>query len=170
MSENLSEQYPSLRLAYEQVRDILVQQRQTARDYGMKAITLLAVATAIAGIGIPLGFSKGLETIYLFGQPATGVVIIPIILYAMVVYCAYKTYKLAPIKTMNEPKIIRESFSVLNQDKFLYEMLLHTEIAFLHNAKIIREKEKTLKPLLPLVIMETAAIILWSGLILKIIS
>jgi hypothetical protein len=66
--KSLSEKYPSLNLAYEQVKDILIQQKETIRDYRSRAITLLVVATAVVGVGIPIGFTEELKNIVLFGS------------------------------------------------------------------------------------------------------
>jgi len=166
----LKSQYPSLKIAYEHVNQVLIQQKQTIRDYGMRAITLLATATAIAGVGIPLGFNPQLDDFKLcWGFTASDTVILPIILYVVIAIYAYYTYKLQWVKTEDQPEIIREHFWELEPDVFYHEMLIHTEEAFKHNQKIIKQKQGYLKPLISLVIIETLLVIFWAGFIIRLI-
>ena len=54
MTEDLETKYPSLKLAYEQVKSVLSEQEQTASSLDTKVATLLAISTAIFSIGMPL--------------------------------------------------------------------------------------------------------------------
>jgi len=160
--KTLEERYPSLELGYVQVKDILIQQKETVRDYGARAITLLAAATAIVGIGIPIGLTQSLEKVPLFSYfTGRDIAIIPIVIYVAIAMLAWRAYRFREVKTLNEPEIIYRRFIKLNPSDFHHEMLLHTIDAFKSNAVIIIEKQNYLKTLLPLVITEAIVVILW---------
>jgi len=61
MIDELKKDFPSLQLAYEHVKDVLHEQKETVRDYANRAITLFSVATAIIGIALPLFISRNPE-------------------------------------------------------------------------------------------------------------
>ncbi len=160
--KTLEERYPSLDLGYEHVKDILIQQKETVRDYGTRAITLLAAATAIVGIGIPIGFTQSLDKVALFSSfTGRDIAIIPILIYVTIAMLAWRVYRFRAVKTMNEPEIIYRNFIKLKPIVFHHEILLHTIEAFRSNAEIIREKQDGLKVLLPFVITEAIVVILW---------
>ena len=61
--QNVEKEYPSLHLAFAYAKDILKEQAEIAHSIDIKAGTLWAVATAVIGLGIPLGISKQIMTV-----------------------------------------------------------------------------------------------------------
>jgi hypothetical protein len=72
----------SVKLVYEQVKDILGQQKLTAQILDVKTIAVWAGITTIVGIALPLGFSRVTRGTL----PLVHLSIVPIVLYIGVLY------------------------------------------------------------------------------------
>ena len=109
------EKYPSLYLAYEQVKNVLADQIQTASVLETKASTLFAIATAMIGIVIPVGLNRiTSDTLWL-----VILVVIPIGLYVCVWWLFRAVYSLQSFAELGDPKTIEDylNYSVGNQQK-----------------------------------------------------
>ena len=128
---------PSLSIGYEQIKDVLKDQVEVAREYENRAVTLFAIAIAVIGIGIPLLFTKiASKTLWLIPS------VIPIAIFVFVCFYFWKVYKLKPMKQMSEPKKIITDFISLEPKVFYSDMLKHLDSAFIENDEVIKHKEK----------------------------
>ena len=131
-AEELSAQYPSLRLAYEQVKDVLSGQEQTSSILDNKISTLFGVSTAIIGIGIPLIISMittpfRLEIII----PVSLLLLVVISIYIMIVKACFSAYKLKEFITMDDPNEIRKKMWDVDPAIFYHEILFRVYLPLL---------------------------------------
>ncbi|MFC1906328.1 hypothetical protein ACFLV9_00605 [Chloroflexota bacterium] len=158
--KELSQRYPSLKLAYEQAKDILLDQKAIGRQYADRAMGLLVLATAITGIGMPFIFRQEVINLELWGFRVVYLAIIPILLYFAILMYAKQAYEPVLFKTMNEPNKIDETFWELSPDEFAYEMFVHIRKGFKENEDSLNKREKALKPLLPLTISLASIVVI----------
>ncbi len=155
------EKHPSLRLSYEQVKDVLHEQEEIAHNYVNRAISLFSVGTAISGIGLPLLFTRHIPQCYLFGLiPITVFSVIPLLLYVEVINYSWKIIRREFLKTVSSPeKIITEGFLDLEPERFYSDMIQHIALAFTENENIIRSKQSNLIKLTFYTVGEAATLI-----------
>lgn len=158
--KTLEEKYPSLKLAYEQVRDVLLDQKAIGRQYANRAMTLLVLATAITGIGMPFVLRQEIVSLKLWGFPVVYLALIPIVLYFAILIYAKRAYEPIPFRTMNEPDKIGEKFWELSPDEFAYEMFMHIRDGFKKNEDSLNKREEALKPLLTLIIWQAFIVVI----------
>ncbi|MGR3295466.1 MAG: hypothetical protein ACUZ8A_04495 [Candidatus Bathyanammoxibius sp.] len=164
-----SSKHPSLRISYEHVKDVLSQQKQTIREYQARALTIMATATAVAGIGIPLGLGAESRGTIFWGLSAGDLLVVPVVVYAIIVFFAYKTYSLRRVWTVNNPVTVREYYWKLSEQEFLRNILVHLERKFKVNQEIMEEKQKFMKPLVALLITETSMVLVWAWGVVRLI-
>lgn len=153
--------YPSLHLAYDQIKNVLADQRQTASVLESKAFNFLTVATAITGIVIPLGFNRLThDTLWLLA-----VLIIPIALYMYAWSLFRNVYQLQAFEKLGDPKGSRD-YMDLEPEQFMLEAIEQIDEAFQKNETILEGKRKALSRLLPVVACEIALLLLWEGCVL----
>ena len=158
--KKLSRQYPSLQLAYEQVKDILLDQKAIGRQYADRAMALLVLATAITGIGMPFILRQEVMSLQLWGFPVVYLIIIPIVLYFAILIYAKQAYEPILFRTMNEPNKIDEVFWELSPDEFAYEMFMHIREGFKKNEDSLNKRAEALKPLLSLTICQAFIVVI----------
>ena len=145
-------EYPSIRLAFDQVKGVLPYQRHTAETIDGKASTLFATGTAVLGIGLPLGISR-LDSTF------TWVLILgllPVFAYGVAVAFMYIAYKPRKWITLDNPVDINKNFLRLQPDEFVHEILMHTEGSFEKNDVNLKAKATALERLLIAVAFETS--------------
>ncbi len=158
--KDLAVKYPSLKLAYEHVKDVLSEQNETARSYVDRAITLLSVATATIGIGVPLLYNKGvLQKWFLPGIRQVTASGIPVVIFFVIALYAYRAIKTPPFKTKDEPKAIRDEFAKLQPEEFYQEMINRIEKASKENESVLKIRHDALSILLWLTIVETIVMV-----------
>ncbi|GEM_PF-5637064 len=171
-AESLSEKYPSLELAYEQVKDVLTLQQNASSSLDAKASTMIAVGTAVFGVGVSLGFSRVLNThllfvAYLLLLVATA---IPVYYYFRVWGLARRVLKLKGFVTLNHPRTIRKLYWRLPKDKFIHAILVHTEQSWKENDRKLQEKAKLVDKLLATTFWETFIVVVWVAVIILVTS
>ena len=162
MKTNLDKDFPSLRIGYEAVKDSLNNQRQVVQDYINRAITLLSIATAVIGIGVPLLYAQNITKLYLFKPyiPLTTLSAVPILAWGVAVYYSCGVLKKESLTTIDNPSIIKDEFVTLTENKFYSDMIQHIDNAFKENEKIVKRKADNLRPLVWWVIIETVMVVL----------
>jgi hypothetical protein len=150
MNEDLEKKYPSLKLAYEHVRDVLNEQQQTASDLDTKIATIFGISTAIFGVGMPLILSllniNGITKLSEFWQAAsigliTAILVGLIILsWIIITRKSLNGYRLKNFITMNDPEEIRLKLWSVPQSEFYHEILLNVEKAFFDNDEELKRK------------------------------
>jgi len=134
-------QYPSLDLAYEQVKGVLSEQEQTARALDTKVATLVIVATAIIGIAIPVVFSIiDIRMRTDLGIVFAVITIVPIAIWVFLLNKAYNAYKLRAFITMNKPEEIWSKLADKQPEEFYYEIIANTQQAFDSNCNHLERK------------------------------
>lgn len=159
-------EYPSIQLGFDHVKGVLPYQRHSAETLDTKASTLFATATAVLGIGLPLGISR-LDSTF------TWVLILgllPVFAYGVVVASMYIAYKPREWRTLDNPVEINKNFLHLQPNEFFHEILMHTEGAFEKNNENLQAKAKAVNILLIAVASETVLAALWFTLIFGISS
>jgi hypothetical protein len=150
MSEDLEKKYPSLKLAYEHVKDVLNEQEQTASDLDTKIATIFGASTAIFGIGMPLILSfldiKGITKLSDIRQ-ALSIGMITAILVGLVIVSwviitrkSLNSYGLKKFITMNNPEEIRQNLWSVDNIQFYHEILLNIENAYFENDEKLKQK------------------------------
>jgi hypothetical protein len=149
--EELGKKYPSLVVSYEQVKDVLVEQEETAERLDNKIATLFAAATAVFGISIPFFFDLldigriirlNFISAFLIGSILAILVLLSILTYIAIVQLSLTAYKPRKFITLNDPSEIRKKMWQLNQTEFIYELLINTERTFYENDKLLKEKAR----------------------------
>ncbi len=162
--EKLAEQYPSLQLAYEHVKNVLNNQGNISRALDAKASTLIALATGVTGIGIPIGISALSFSISIYVLiPLLLLVTVPIYFYYRSFRLSNKVLRLHRFRNMDNPLKINEFWSLAN-DRFQYDMICHIRDAFKENLETLTSKASDLGSLRKSVMRLTIAVIGWSFL------
>ena len=171
MKTNLYNDFPSLRLVYEQIKDALAQQKEVARDYANRAITLFSVATAILGIGLPMFYTKQIFATYLINKwiPLSALSVIPILIYVQIILVSWQIWLMQPIITLDNPEKIND-FLELDEAHFYSDMIQHTQKAFGKNKAVIQRKVQYLRQLVIWTIVETAVIVVLAFVIPPLVS
>lgn len=161
--KSILELYPSLKPAYEQVKDVLSQQKETANCLDSKASTFVATATAIFGVGLSLGASRIFDTHLCFWVYfiLLSITLVPTFFYYRIWGLATKALHLRLFITLNNPQLIREDFWHLANEDFMYDILLHTEEAFKENDVQLKKKAKYIDGLMTKTVQETFVVIIW---------
>jgi hypothetical protein len=149
--EELTKKYPSLTLSYEQVKDVLTEQEETAERLDNKIATLFAAATAVFGISIPFFFDlldigriSKLSLVFALsiGMILAFLVGASILSYINIVLLSLTAYKPRKFITMNNPTEMRRNLWQISNSEFIHEILVNTEIAFYKNDKQLKIKAK----------------------------
>lgn len=153
--------FPSLKLGYGQVKDVLQEQVEIARDYSNRAITLFSIAIAVLGIGLLLLLTRVISVSIICNHiPLIVFSVIPIILFVFVFVYFWKIYKMNIFVEIANPDIVINEFIELEPNKFYSEMIQHINSAFDKNEIVIRKKEKDLKILIVLTLSEISTLII----------
>jgi len=158
----LNKDFPSLKLGYEQAKDVLREQAEIARDYANRAITLFAVATAVIGIGLPLLFTKQVYQHYLTANiPAISLSVLPILLYVGVFVSLWLVIRPEFIRTVGSPNILLDKgYLNLEPSDFYSEVIQDIASTFSENEKIIKRKERCLTKLIACMMIEVTMVII----------
>lgn len=148
-------------MAYDQIKGVLADQRQTANVLESKAFSLLTVATAVTGIVTPLSFNRlTCDTLWLLIP-----LIIPIALYIYAWLLFRKVHQLQGVSKLGDPKGSRDHMD-LEPEQFMLEAIEQIDKASEDNEKILDGKRKALKRLQPVVMSEIVTLLLWEGSVL----
>lgn len=146
--------FPSLKLGYEQVKDVLRDQVELIRDYRNQAIMLFSVSVAVLGISFPLLFSKTVsKSLWLIAA------LVPVVIFLQVYRYFDRAYRLEEMKQITNPKTITEEFIELEPAAFYSDLIQHIADAFEDNEKIIAQKAKELQWLIGLTLAEVSSVV-----------
>lgn len=150
---------PSLELAYEWVKDILLEQAHIADNLDAKAHNFWVGATAIIGIGIPLGLSAADQ----LSRPQLWTLLVPVSLYVMATMMTLVAiYPRSGLDTMKNPTVIRQHYVGLTPHIYINQMLENIEDAFKRNDRQLGRKTWMIRVQIGLVLLEIAALISWA--------
>lgn len=139
---------PSLDLAFDWVKDVLINQSHTADALEAKASTLFSVATVILGIGLSAGVLSlhGVirDHVNLWLILFSGLTLIS---YAFIIGFAIDTIRLRRYETLDNPIEIRKWFWDMKPTQFKIELLSHLEDSYTNNEAILIDKAKTTRRL-----------------------
>jgi hypothetical protein len=159
MSEEKEPTSPSLDLAFDRVKGVLYDQKHMAAEYSTRIATLFSVATAVLGIGLPIGLSK-LSTPF---NPAWTVhfvlAMVAILFYLIVVAVTVYGFWLRPFDTMDDPIKIRKEFWDLSPSEFKVQILAHIENAYTQNATNLKRRAYATQSLIVLVSIQTTILL-----------
>jgi hypothetical protein len=144
---DLEKDFPSLKLGYEQIKDVLREQATITQNYISRAITLFAIATAVIGIGLPLLFTgpKLSYTNLILHVPVICWAVLPLLIYAIVIFISWSIIRPSQLKTISSPKILQdEGYLQLEPGAFYSELIQDITENFNENEIIIERKEKDL--------------------------
>jgi len=153
---------PSLRLAFEQVANVLSEQKNSAAALDTKASILLALATALIGIGFPLGVGqvdRGIPCGWLVSLMVT--ILIPLLVYCRVLALSFTGLRFRRFITLNDPVEAWKKLAPLQPEEFYRGVLLNTARRFKENSDALDEKAKAISCLLPTVVLGTISVLLW---------
>ena len=160
---DLEKDFPSLKLGYEQIKDVLREQGTLTQNYISRAITLFSIATAIIGIGLPLLFTKS-ELPYnslIFYVPVIVWAIIPLLIYMGVIVAFWIILHPEHLKIISNPKILLDGgFLELEPSMFYSEIIQDIARTFDENEKIVVKKQQDLIWLYVLLMLETMCLII----------
>lgn len=128
-------QRPSLELAYERTKDVLLEQAALGDSLSTKATFFWVAATALFGLIFPIGVGKTNGHIDVWGN------LVPLG-FAMVFYAAItglNWFVVFPRRQYGiiSPAILRDDFTKLNQEKFMVDMITHTVAAHEANERML---------------------------------
>jgi len=126
----------SLDLAFNWVKDVLINQSHAADILEAKATALFSVATIILSIGISAGVlvTNGVK----IGSIVFGV--LALVSYGWVVGCAIAAMRLRRYETLDNPIEIRKWFWDMKPAQFKIELLTHLENSYSNNDKSLSDK------------------------------
>ena len=160
----------SLRLAYEQIKGLVEAQKAHGAHLDSKSSTMIAVATAIVGIAVPLVldrlWSETDATIWGFqlSYVVLALVILPVIAYICAFVVFWRTYLLAEYHDVNDPNEVKKIIGLDLQTGYatLYKAV---EKVYKHNKQINDRKVKNFRWLLRAFGTQTILVIAWSLLV-----
>lgn len=128
--------YPSIDQAFDWVKGILANQKELDEIYTGKLATLFTVATAILGIGLPLG-AKITQDAFSPWSSSFIAILVAMGAYFFIAILVVIGFWMRDIHLMDNPVIIRKHFWALSPWKFKEQILLHVEDAYkLNNATL----------------------------------
>ncbi|MFC1860864.1 hypothetical protein ACFLYL_01105 [Chloroflexota bacterium] len=149
-----------LDLAFNWVRNVLDDQERNAEIYNNRMILLFSAATAILGIGFPLGL-EGISEVFV--TPWTMVswfLVVCMTSYLLsIITIAIGIWPQSFIK-LDDPIKIREDFWDLQEDEFKVQILAHTEDAYTKNREQLNWKAWAIYILILLLPIETISLTL----------
>ena len=160
----------SLGLAYEHIKGLVEAQKAHGAHLDSKSSTMIAVATAIVGIAVPLVLDRfwketdatiwGFQLTYV----VLALVLLPVIAYIYAFVVFWRTFRLADYHDTNEPNAVK---AIIGQDRQTSYATLYKAIedAYSHNKKITDRKVKNFTWLLRAFGTETLLIVAWSLLV-----
>ncbi len=156
---------PGMPLAYEQVKDLVEAQKAHGAHIDTKSSTMLAVATALVGLTVPLVLSQfGREETFRYSCILLWGAIVPVLAYIVTAWYFLQTYRLREYSDVNEPQGVKQIIS--RSPEAAYESLYKlVEKAYIRNKEINEGKVKNFKCLLIATLTQTSIIIVWSFLV-----
>ena len=155
----------SMALAYDQIKGLVEAQKAHGAHVDSKSSTMLAVATALVGIVVPLvlgQFEKG-ET-FQYSRILLWAATIPVIAYLVTVWFFVRVYWLKKYSDINDPYQIKKVIDRTREATYesLYRLV---EKVYEDNKKVAKGKVKNFKCLLIATLIQTLIIIFWSFLV-----
>lgn len=151
--------YPSIDQAFDWVKNLLDSQKELAEKYTDRLATLFSVATAILGIGLPLG-AKITEDAFSPWSSSFIAILIATGAYFIIVILAVIGFWLRDIHLMDNPVVIKEYFWVLSPWKFKEQILLHIEDAYKLNNTTLKWRIWPTQIIIGILPVETLALVL----------
>ena len=160
----------SLKLAYEQVKGLVEAQKAHGALLDSKSSTMIAVATALVGIAVPLVLDRfwGETSAAIWGvnlgYAVLASVVFPVIAYAYAFVVFWRTFVLADYHDINDPNEVKKIVDLDLQTSYaiLYKAV---EKAYRHNKNINDRKVRNFTWLLRAFGAQTVLIIAWSILV-----
>lgn len=149
--------YPSIKLAYDWVRAVLTEQGQIAASHDNKSAVLWAVATAIIGVGIPIGINKA----FMLLNHGLYIMIATLVIYVLATITAIIALFPRRVETMKHPKALRDRYAVLPEEYFVEYLYQDIEQGFSENDKIVKLKGWSGFLLFILTFVEALLIVSW---------
>ena len=155
----------SMALAYDQIKGLVEAQKAHGAHIDSKSATMIAVATALVGIVVPLvlgQFEKG-ET-FQYSRILLWAATIPVIAYLATVWFFVRVYWIKKYSDINDPDQITKIIDRTREAAYesLYRLV---EEAYEDNKKVAEGKVENLKCLLLATLIQTLIIIVWSFLV-----
>lgn len=141
---------PSLDLAFEWVKDVLINQSNASDSLEGKAMTLFTLATAILGVGVSAGVLSSSGKI-----PLASIIFgaFSLAAYGFVIGYALVAIRLRRFETLDNPITMREWYWDMEPLQFKMELLSHLEDSYKRNETNLSEKALATR----LLIVATAA-------------
>ena len=151
--------YPSIDQAFDWVKGLLANQKELNDKYTDRLATLFSVATAILGIGLPLG-AKITEDAFSPWSSSFIAVLVAMGAYFIIAILAVIGFWLRDIHLMDNPVIIKKHFWALSPWKFKEQILLHIEDAYRLNNETLRCRIWPTQIIIGILPVETLALVL----------
>ena len=152
-------------LAYEQVKDLVEAQKAHGTHIDTKSSTMLAVATALVGLAVPLvlgQFWSGES--FRYSYILLRATLLPITTYLVTACFFVRTYTLKNYLDVNDPNEVK-SIIKLTPEAARESLYKAIEKAYSQNKEINDRKVKNFRWLLKAVVVQTFFIIAWSFLV-----
>ncbi len=157
-------------LAYDQVKDLVEAQKAHGAHIDVKSSTMLAVATALVGIAVPLVLGQFWNSVdmtakeYQYRDVLLWATLLPVLAYSVTAFLFWRTYRLKEYRDVNNPDEVKKIINLTLEAGYesLYKAV---EKAYVHNKKITDEKVKNFRCLLIAVLIQTLTIVIWSFLV-----
>ena len=152
-------------LAYDQVKDLVEAQKAHGTHIDTKSSTMLAVATALVGLAVPLvlgqfwsGESFRFSCILLWAT------LLPVTTYLVTASFFLRTYTLKNYLDVNDPNEVKSIIN-LTPEAARESLYKAVEKAYIHNKEINEGKVKNFRCLLIATLIQTLVIVVWSFLV-----
>ncbi len=154
---------PSTRLVYEQVRNVLEEQKATGVALDAKASIFLALIAAVVGIGMPLGLGQLKDYSHnCFVITSVLALLIPVSFFVYSIVLGARALKLRKWFTQNDLRQYREQgVDKLLELEFYVNTLLNIEKDFNANQVEIEAKTKDVTKLFTVAMAGTIAMMIW---------
>ena len=151
-------------LAYDQIKGLVEAQKAHGAHIDSKSSTMIAVATALVGIAIPLVLGQFWNKEFQYRDVLLWATLLPVFAYLVTACLFWRTYRLKKYLDVNNPDEVKNVIKLTLEAG--YESLYKSvEKAHVHNKKINDGKVKNFGCLLIAVLVQTLTIVIWSFLV-----
>jgi hypothetical protein len=153
--------YPSIERSFEWIDHTLTRQAAHYDVLTSRIASLFTVATAVAGIGIPLALDQG-PTIQPVATPFRLIAILLLVLWIKTAIVALKGLEFRVVQALDDPQWIRKNMWRMPAERFSVVLWPIIERYYKKNLLVIREKRRAAQKLFFLTALTTGAVVAYA--------
>ena len=158
-------EHPGRDLSFAWIAGVLREQDRAYEALVLRIQGWLAIATAVTGIGVPVGLSQIPGGLRLDWVPLASAAI-PVGVFFLFTLIGWRALRPRPLQTLDHPEWIRTQFWDLQPEQFKRAMWMQLERAYLQNRLHLDEKSRAaslLRKTLPVLLLAVLGYAGWTA-------